>query len=69
MDKKLIYNAYEDFCYNLDTMLENKENIDDFIMSIHYDIVDNSEDMQEATAILQEIEEILTCRYLRNLQQ
>lgn len=69
MDKELVYNAYEDFCYNLDTMLENKENIDDFIMSIHYDIVDNSEDMQEATAILQEIEEILTCRYLRNLQQ
>lgn len=69
MDKELVYNAYKDFCYNLDTMLENKENIDDFIMSIHYDIVDNSEDMQEATTILQEIEEILTYKYLRNLQQ
>lgn len=68
MDKELVYNAYKDFCYNLDTMLENKENIDDFIMSIHYDIVDNSEDMQEATAILQEIEEILSCKYLGNLQ-
>ena len=56
--------AYKDWAEDLNIRLNDKNSINDFLTSLHYDVMDNVEDMLEAENILNTLENILMMHFL-----
>lgn len=56
--------AYKDWADDLNVRLNDKNNINDFLMSLHYDVMDNAKDVIEAQNILTTLENILIKHFL-----
>lgn len=56
--------AYKDWADDLNIRLNDKNNINDFLTSLHYDIIDNVDDILEAQNILATLENILIKHFL-----
>lgn len=58
--------AYKDWADDLNVCLNDKNNINDFLTSLHYDVMDNAKDVIEAQNILTTLENILIKHFLGN---
>ena len=56
--------AYKDWAEDLNIRLNDKNSINDFLTSLHYDIIDNVDDIFEAENILNTLENILMMHFL-----